>query len=357
MLESIDATVACSNTDHIPSISESSESIKPDDASIEDLLSRPENFVVHPDFMESFYQPATFPNHDSSSGEALSPSHQQGAADQQDASQHPQSESQPGQYPVDHNPWTQMSEVQHPGYHVGQTSINQNTTNQTFNSQFAPAFVPSNNGLYQEAPLHSSSPFSFEGQFEDNNQLMVGPSVPSQNASDHSQSIANVSHYSLAHVMHHQNELASFQQQQPDVSEGMEFLHHGQSAFPHPQQQAAIPYQNQNWNNVPAFPPDISNHNAVFDSDQSDGDSVDSPAAPAAQNSQQVEETCGRSGRKPAGRKGRPRPTAYSAVEEAIIIEGMYEGISYAKIGEELGRLGQAVEHKVRRMKAQGKLH
>lgn len=352
--ESVDANVALPVPNHIANISEPSESIELDDASITDLLSRPENFVLDADFMESLYHSDRFHEHNSFSNSVLDPSHQQGAADQHEASQHPQSESLPGQYSVDQTSWTQTSEIQHPRYHVGQTSINQNTTTQTLNPQFAPGFVPSNNGLYQGVSAHTSAPLSFDGQSGDNDQLLAGPSVPSQNAFEHPHNISNVSHYSLAHVVHHQNELASFHQQQPDGSEGMGPLNNGQSAFP--QQQMSIPYQNQDWNNVPAFPPAGPDHNNAPSSDGSDRDSADPPAAPVAQVPQQGEGTCGKSGRKPAGRKGRPKPTTYSEMEEAVIIEGMFEGVSFADIGEELGRLGQAIEHKLRRMKARGKL-
>lgn len=64
----------------------------------------------------------------------------------------------------------------------------------------------------------------------------------------------------------------------------------------------------------------------------------------------------GKSGRKPAGRKGMPKPKTYSAIEEAIVIEEVAAGASNLQMAEELGRPGQAVEHKIRRMKATGKL-
>lgn len=65
----------------------------------------------------------------------------------------------------------------------------------------------------------------------------------------------------------------------------------------------------------------------------------------------------GISGRKPAGRQGAPRPPAYTLIEECIIIEGMRNGASDDEIADELGRhRGQAIEHKIRRMIAQGKV-
>lgn len=381
--ESVDVTVARPVPNHTANISEPCESIELDDASIADLLIRPENFVVDPDFIESLYRPDSFHDHNCFSNDFFNASHQQGAVDQQEPSQHPQSESQSGQRPVEHNSWTKISAIQNPGYHVGQPSMNQNTTTQTLNPQFAPAFVSFNNGLYQGTPMHTSSTLSFDAQSGDNNQLLTGPSFPSQNAFEHPHNIANVLHYSLAHVMHHQNELASFHQQQTDGSEGMGHLNNGQSAFP--QQQMSIPYQNQNWNNIPAISSANASHGNAFQNvgqcpkpnkvpeHSGNGDHAvlghdemgeDDAGSPVALGDQDLEHgkgegagRCGRSGRKPAGRKGRPKPRTYSDTEEAIIIEGMYEGVSYAEIGEELGRLGQAVEHKIRRMKAEGRLH
>lgn len=58
----------------------------------------------------------------------------------------------------------------------------------------------------------------------------------------------------------------------------------------------------------------------------------------------------------PGGRKGRPKPSTYSEIKEAVVIGGMREGASFREIGEELGQPGQAIEHKVRRMRAQGQL-
>lgn len=59
---------------------------------------------------------------------------------------------------------------------------------------------------------------------------------------------------------------------------------------------------------------------------------------------------------RPAGRKGAPKPKTYSWTEEAIIMEGWLEAESLPSIAEELGRPVQSIEHKVRRMIAQGKL-
>lgn len=65
----------------------------------------------------------------------------------------------------------------------------------------------------------------------------------------------------------------------------------------------------------------------------------------------------GVSGRKPAGRKGQAKPATYTEEDEAVIVEGYMADATFAETAAELGRpTEQGVDHKVRRMIAQGKL-
>lgn len=80
--------------------------------------------------------------------------------------------------------------------------------------------------------------------------------------------------------------------------------------------------QNPQHNNIPE--PCRSNYHTVQGHDEVDEDGVDPLAASVYQDPQQGEcARCVNPGRKPAGRKGRPKPTTYIEVEEAVIFEGV----------------------------------
>lgn len=365
--ETVDVSVTRTFPDHDANRTGLSESIGLDDASVTEFLSRPENFVLDADFIDSMHHPDRFYEHNQISSDEFDTSCQHSADDQHGVYHHPQSEFHASEYSMNQPLWSQTPAIQPPEYDSGQTWVSQSATTQTLNSGFAPDFVPSNNGLYFGTTVDTRSPLSLDNGAGNNSQLASGRFVPCQNAFEHQPNTANFPLYSSANVLRHQNELESFFLQQPLRSEGMGHLVNGQGVFPH---QNWNPNQNQNWNDDFAFSTAVANHNDdmhtteqfpmqsnLADARQSGQSTVsaESPAVDVADGVPQVE-GCGRSRRKPAGRKGRPRPKTYNQVEEAIIVEGMHAGASFADIGEELGRPGQAVEHKIRRMKAEGKM-
>lgn len=304
--ESVNATAALQVPPHDAHSSQSYESYDFNDTAVAEQLSRPENFKVDADFIENLYQ---LPEQRPYPGQELN--------------------SQPA---LSQSAWGQATAMQHPlhGYNNNQLSLGQVPTAQEFDPQRAQVQPPSNDGLSLSPPSSTPGSLMFRDEAVGNDQPLTGLNVHSSDAFEQRDNIGNFSQYSPAYVGLHQNQLENFQVPQAPNSEQMRYLNDEQQAIPqHP-------------------------HNK----DRRSNGSVDAQPSSSASNSQEPEgDRCGASGRRPAGRKGRPKPKTYSEVEEAIIIEGFLEGASFAEIGEDLGRPGQAVEHKIRRMKAEGKLH
>lgn len=100
---------------------------------------------------------------------------------------------------------------------------------------------------------------------------------------------------------------------------------------------------------------DISQRD-VTDDEQPDR-ARDEPESKTARVQEEGVSSVGISGRKPAGRKGAAKPSTYTEEDEAVITEGYLAGATHEEIAAELGRLTQqGIEHKIRRMIAEGKL-
>lgn len=304
--ESFDATAALQVPQLDGSSSQSYESFELNDAAIAEQLNCPENFKVDQDFIENCYQ---LPGQQVHPGQQLTirPASSQSA-------------------------WAQATAVHHPlhGYNNNnEVSLGQVPTVQEFDPQCAQDQPPFNTGLSLGHLSNIQGSLMFHDEPIGNEQQLTGLAVNSPDAFEQRNNIGNFLQYSPAYVGLHQNQLDSFQAPQAPDREQMRYLSAEQQSVPqHPQNE-----------------------------DQASSGSVNSQPCSSASNSQEPQgDRCGVSGRRPAGRKGVPRPTTYSDVDEAIIIEGWMEGETFASIAEELGRPVNGIEHKIRRMIAQGRL-